>query len=74
MAVLANIGRGIKKSFSGTTGFIRGCFQELKKVKWPTRKEMANYTIVVLFTMIFLTLFFFVVDMGIAQIVKWITR
>lgn len=71
-AVITNIGRGIKKSFSGLIGFFRGCASELKKVKWPDRKEMKNYTLVVLSTIIFLTIFFFIVDMGIGQLVQWI--
>lgn len=74
MAVIANIGRGIKRSFTGTTGFIRSCMQELKKVRWPDRKEMTNYTLVVLSTIVVLAIFFFLVDMAIGQLVQWITK
>jgi preprotein translocase subunit SecE len=74
MAVLTNIGRGIKRSFNGTTGFFRSSYQEFKKVKWPTRKEMVKYTTVVIAAVVVLTIFFFLVDMGIAQLVQLITK
>ncbi len=74
MAVLASIGRGLKKSVSGTTGFFRASYSEFKKVKWPTRKEMVKYTSVVVVTVVILTLFLFLVDMGIAQLISWITK
>lgn len=74
MAVLTNIGRGIKRSVSGTTGFFRSSYQEFKKVKWPTRREMVKYTTVVVAACVVLTIFFFLVDMGIAQLVQLITK
>jgi preprotein translocase subunit SecE len=73
-AFLANIGRGIKKSVSGTSGFFRGSVQELKKVRWPNRQEMVNYTMVVVLTVLVLALFFFIVDQGILQLVRMITK
>lgn len=74
MTFLANIGRGIRNSVTGTTGFFRGSMQELKKVRWPSRKEMVNYTVVVLLTVIIITAFFFVIDLGIAKLVQIITK
>lgn len=74
MAVLTSIGRGIKKSVSSTTGFFQSSYQEFKKVKWPTKKEMVKYTTVVVATVIILTIFFFLIDMGIAQLISWITK
>jgi preprotein translocase subunit SecE len=74
MAFLASIGRGIRKSVTGTTGFFKGSFQELKKVKWPTREEMVNYTLVVVITVTLLTAFFFIIDLGISELVRLITK
>ncbi len=71
---LSNIGKTLRRSVTGTTGFFRGSAQELKKVRWPNRKEMVSYTIVVLIMCLILTLFFFIIDLGIAEIVKWITK
>ena len=36
--------------------FFRGVKAELKKVVWPTRKELINYTIVVFLVTIFIAL------------------
>jgi preprotein translocase subunit SecE len=74
MAFLASIGRGIRKSVTGTAGFFKGSFQELKKVKWPTREEMVNYTLVVVITVALLTTFFFIIDLGISELVRLITK
>jgi len=74
MDVLTSIGRGLKKSVSGTTGFFRSSYQEFKKVKWPTRKEMVKYTTVVVTSVVILAIFFFLIDMGIAQLISWITK
>lgn len=74
MAFIANLGRGIKKSFSGTVNFFRGSIQELKKVKWPSRQEMVNYTLVVLITVLSLAIFFFIIDSGIFRLVQLITE
>ncbi|WP_124726384.1 preprotein translocase subunit SecE [Staphylospora marina] len=73
MAFLASIGRGIKRSVSGTAGFFRGSVQELKKVKWPTRQELVSSTAVVLIITLLLSIFFFVVDSGIYHLVRLIT-
>jgi preprotein translocase subunit SecE len=74
MAFLANLGNGIRKSVSGTAGFFKGSVQELKKVRWPNRQEMVSYTTVVLFTVITLTIFTFIVDFGIGELVNLILK
>lgn len=74
MAFLASIGRGIKNSVTGTTGFFRSSIQELKKVRWPTRKELVTYTIVVVSIVVAVTIFFFIIDFGIAKLVQLITK
>ncbi|MDQ0418230.1 preprotein translocase subunit SecE [Croceifilum oryzae] len=74
MTFLANIGRGIKKSVGGTVGFFSGSVQELKRVRWPSRKEMVNYTLVVVSTVVVLTIFLFLVDLGINQVLKLIPK
>ncbi len=44
------------------TQFTREVRSELRKVAWPTRPEVINYSLVVLFTVIVLTLFIGVLD------------
>ncbi|SHF09437.1 preprotein translocase subunit SecE [Seinonella peptonophila] len=74
MAFLASVGKGIRNSVTGTAGFFRGSYQELKKVRWPSRREMMKYTLTVLATVVIITLFFFVIDLGIAKLVQIITK
>lgn len=74
MAFLASVGRGIRNSVSGTAGFFRSSIQELKKVRWPTRKELITYTLVVVFTVVTIAIFFFIIDLGIAKLVQLITN
>ncbi|WP_237563736.1 preprotein translocase subunit SecE [Halalkalibacter okhensis] len=50
--------------------FFRDVVQEMKRVSWPTRKELTRYTWVVLGTVAFISVFFFVVDYGISELVR----
>ncbi|QHN48038.1 preprotein translocase subunit SecE [Geobacillus stearothermophilus] len=52
------------------TNFFKEVVRELKKVSWPSRKELVNYTGVVLATVAFFTIFFAVVDLGISQLIR----
>ncbi|ASA97284.1 MULTISPECIES: preprotein translocase subunit SecE [Anoxybacillus] len=54
------------------TKFFREVVREMKKVSWPKRKELVNYTITVLATVAFFTVFFAVVDLGISELVRLI--
>ncbi len=42
--------------------YFRGIKTEMKKVIWPTRKEMGSYTVVVLVTCLFFGLAFWALD------------
>ena len=42
--------------------YIKGVRSELKKVNWPSRKELTNYTIVVLTTTLALTVIIWGLD------------
>ncbi|AKM17476.1 preprotein translocase subunit SecE [Geobacillus stearothermophilus] len=52
------------------TNFFKEVVRELKKVSWPSRKELVNYTGIVLATVAFFTIFFAVVDLGISQLIR----
>lgn len=39
----------------------------MKKVSWPKGKELTSYTVVVVSTVVFMALFFGLVDLGISQ-------
>jgi preprotein translocase subunit SecE len=68
-AVVSFLAR-LKQSFGSTFSFFGEAFAELKKVKWPTRKELTSYTLVVLFACIFVTVYFYVLDLGISNVIR----
>lgn len=45
-----------------TASFFRGAWAELKKVHWPTRKEIITYTGVVLVSVAFVSLLIWMAD------------
>jgi preprotein translocase subunit SecE len=51
-----------KKERTGARQFLKEVRQELRKVIWPTRKELATYTVVVLLTVVVLTSYVFGLD------------
>ncbi|HZG74657.1 MULTISPECIES: preprotein translocase subunit SecE [Paenibacillus] len=60
----------LKQSFGSTFSFFGEAWAELKKVKWPSRKELISYTLVVLFCCIFVTVYFYVLDFGISNVIR----
>ena len=58
-----------KQGRTGARQFLKEVRQELKKVIWPTRKELVTYTIVVLATVIALTSFVFGLDVVFSRFV-----
>ena len=58
--------------FSNARQFLRESKMELKKVKWPTRKELLASTGVVLVLTIIMAFFFFVVDFGLMRIIRFV--
>jgi preprotein translocase subunit SecE len=66
MALLASIKRGFRSTFS----FFGEAFGELKKVRWPNRKELTSYTLVVVSTCAFVTVYFYLLDLGISGVIR----
>jgi len=60
----------LKQGFGNTFSFFADSWSELKKVKWPSRKELISYTLVVLFTVTFITVYFYVLDLGISELLR----
>jgi preprotein translocase subunit SecE len=56
-----------RKKRAGPRQFLREVRQELKKVAWPSRKELFAYTIVVLVSVVVLTSFVFGLDFLISK-------
>lgn len=54
--------------------FLAEVRNELKRVTWPSQKEVYATTVVVIVTSIFFGLYLFALDYGIDSIVSWIFR
>ena len=65
-AALASVGKARQ--------FLREAKTELKKVKWPTKKELLASTAVVIFLTLIMALYFGIVDFGLIKIIKAIIR
>lgn len=55
------------------SGFLKSVVSEMRKVSWPKRKELTRYTIVVISTVIFMAVYFAIVDFGISEVMRWYT-
>ncbi|EEW36672.1 preprotein translocase subunit SecE [Granulicatella adiacens ATCC 49175] len=54
--------------------FLSNVFKEMKKVTWPTGKEVNKYTITVIITVVVALGFFAVVDYGIHQLITFLLK
>ena len=60
------------KSKDKIATYFRGVRSEIKKVLWPNKKELINYTSVVLFISVLTALVVYVLDLGIGGILSLI--
>jgi preprotein translocase subunit SecE len=54
--------------------FLSEVRNELKRVTWPSQKEVYATTVVVILTSAFFGIYLFLLDVGINDIVEWIYR
>ena len=50
--------------------FVRQVRQEASKVTWPSRKETVSSTLMVFVMVVFVAIFFFLVDLGLAGLIQ----
>ena len=62
----------MKRERTGPRQYLREVRAELKKVAWPSRKEIINSTIVVLIAVVFMTTLIFGFDYGSSQLVLFL--
>jgi preprotein translocase subunit SecE len=58
--------------FKRSAQFFKDAWGELKRVRWPNRKELVSYTLVVIWTCIFIILLIFAFDLGISYLLELI--
>ncbi|HEX3046680.1 MAG TPA: preprotein translocase subunit SecE [Bacillota bacterium] len=57
-------------AFEGIRKFFRNVMAELRKVNWPSKKELQTYTIVVIATVLVVSLIISTWDLLIAEVFK----
>lgn len=50
--------------------FFRNVSREMSKVSWPKGKELRSYTVTVITTVLFVAIFFAIVDVGISGVLN----
>ncbi|MGZ5297721.1 MAG: preprotein translocase subunit SecE [Actinomycetota bacterium] len=60
---------GKKKKRAGVRQFLKEVRQELRKVDWPSRRELISYTVVVLVTVIVMTSLVFGLDFVFSKLI-----
>ena len=54
--------------------FLSEVRNELKRVTWPSQKEVYATTVVVILLSVFFGLYLFILDIGVNSLVQWIFR
>ena len=57
-----------------TTEFLTEVRNEMKRVTWPSQREVYATTVVVILTSVFFGLYLFAVDLALNSAVQWIFR
>ncbi|KNF08005.1 putative preprotein translocase, SecE subunit [Gottschalkia purinilytica] len=70
MSAQTNTEKGMNKR----AGFFKGVKAELKKVTWPTKKELINDTIIVLVMCTIVSLIVWLIDTGLHRLLSLILR
>ncbi|MDO4773196.1 MAG: preprotein translocase subunit SecE [Bacillota bacterium] len=59
----------VKQKKTGSGGFLKSLRTELKKVTWPTKKELINYEVVVISFSVLAALAIWIFDMSFSKII-----
>jgi len=70
----AESGTSVSRMVRSSLQFLRESRTELKKVKWPTRKELLASTAVVVGLTVLISFFLGLIDFGLIKIIKNIVR
>lgn len=60
------------KRRTGPRQFLREVRAEMRRVAWPSRRELASYSLVVLVSVSIITVYIFGLDQAFGQVVLWI--
>jgi preprotein translocase subunit SecE len=65
-------GRAAKRTRTTPAVFFRQIVAELRKVIWPTRKELVTYTVVCLVFVVCMATIVTLLDVGFAKLMFWV--
>ena len=65
-------GRGFVRFFARIGNAFKNMWRELKKVTWPTRDKLVNYSIIVMLFMLFMMVVIGLLDTGATSLVRLI--
>ena len=63
-------GRGFVRFFARIGNAFRNMWRELKKVTWPTREKLVNYSVIVMLFMLFMMVIIGLLDTGATNLVR----
>jgi preprotein translocase subunit SecE len=72
--MLENVKESAGGRFERMRLFLSEVRNELKRVTWPSQKEVYATTVVVILTSVFFGVYLFVLDYGLNNLVQWIFR
>ena len=63
-------GRGFVRFFANIGNAFKNMWRELKKVTWPTREKLVNYSVIVMLFMLFMMVIIGLLDTGATNLVR----
>lgn len=63
-------GRGFVRFFARIGNAFKNMWRELKKVTWPTREKLVNYSVIVMLFMLFMMVIIGLLDTGATNLVR----
>jgi preprotein translocase subunit SecE len=68
--VLVKIGVGFKKFFLKIGNAFKNTWHELRKVTWPTKEKLVNFSIIVILMIVFLMVIIGLLDTGASSLIQ----
>ena len=62
------LGKGCKLSFLAIVNFLKGVVREIKRIRWPNKKDMITYSVATISFIVFFGLFYSLTDLIISGI------
>ncbi len=71
---IAKVGGFFKRLGVNIVSGLKNMKAELKKVTWPQKSELINYSLVVLAFLVIMGIVIFAIDAGAGALVQWMTK